>query len=165
MTGNKLFDCTEMFRHACSFVDCAELCRDKEDHINFAKPEIVNSTLACEVFLKSICLYYDIDLIPLFKKKNGHNLKEIYEVLPQDIKEQIQMNVSHRYREMWIDPFGLEYLVGISDAFQKWRYSYEYTTLNMPTWFLTSFRDELREMCCQLFYNMTWNEYKGSKNG
>lgn len=165
MTGNKLFDCTEMFRHACSFVDCAELCHDKEDHINFAKPEIVNSALACEVFLKAICFYYDIDLTPLFKQKKGHDLKALYDVLPQELKEQLKMQVSHGYRDMWINPFGLEYLADISDAFQQWRYSYESKTLYMPTWFLTSFRNELREICCQLLYKMAWNEYKGSKNG
>ena len=135
---------------------------DKEDHINFAKPEIVNSALACEVFLKALCHYYDIDLKPLFKKKKGHNLKALYDVLPQDKKEQLKTKVSHGCKDMWLNSFGIEYLVVISDAFQKWRYSYESQTLSMPTWFLTSFRDELREICCQLFYRMTWNKYGGS---
>lgn len=161
MTGNKLFDCTEMFHHACSFVDFAELCRDKEDHINFAKPEIVNFALACEIFLKAICFYYDINLKPVFKKKKGHNLEALYEVLPQNIKDYVKKRVSQGYRDMWRNPLGIGYLSEISDAFEKWRYSYEHKSLHMPTWFLNSFCNALRESCCQMLFQMTWDEYKG----
>ena len=161
MTGNKFFDCTEMFRHACSFANYAELGRAQDDRIDFAKPEIVNSALACEIFLKAICFYYDINLNPLFTKKRGHNLKALYEVIPQNIKDYIKQSVSQGYRNMWLNPFGIEYLSEISDAFEKWRYSYEHKSLHMPTWFLNRFRDALREACCQMFFKITWDEYKG----
>ena len=165
MTGNKIFDCQEMFRHACTFCECADMALEKHMHDTadigfYTSAATINSAFACEVFMKAICHYLDIDLKPLFKKKKGHDLKALYDVLPQELKEQLKMKVSHGYMDMWINPFGFEYLVDISNAFQRWRYSYESKTLSMPTWFLTSFRNELREIWCQLFYKMTWDEYK-----
>ena len=32
MIGNKIFDCQEMFRHACTFCECADMALDKLQH-------------------------------------------------------------------------------------------------------------------------------------
>ena len=175
MIGNKLFDCHEMFRHACAFCECADMAYKAEKHPTadiswYDFPAIVQSAFACEVFLKAICLFHDIELKPLYKNKQGHDLKALYYVLPQEIREQIKMEVSHGDKEKWFNRFGVEHLVDISNAFQEWRYSYEHdwsksSTMHIEIGFLNRFRDALREACCQMLFSTTWEEYKGSKNG
>ena len=160
MTGDKLFDCTEMFRHACSFLDCADFCCERENRINYVQPEIVNSSLACEVFLKAICHYHDIDLKSLIKKKHGHSLKALYEAIPTQIQKDINRKVGIGDDRDLKDAFGFDYLDKISNSFEDWRYSYEHKSLRSETWFLIRFRNALRDVCCLLFYKTTWDEYK-----
>ena len=66
--------------------------------------------------------------------------------------------------EICVDnPF--DYLDKISDVFVEWRYSYEIVgkkraVMQINTGFLNDFRNALREACCQLFFKLTWEEYK-----
>ena len=60
-----LFICQQMFRHACAFSDCADFVMKEYDPVKtnvewYTTPAIVNSTFACEVFLKALLQYYNI---------------------------------------------------------------------------------------------------------
>lgn len=52
-----------------------------------------------------------------------------------------------------------ELLSNISNAFKKWRYIYEDHGGKIHLGFLSTFRDELREEGCQIFYKQSWSEY------
>ena len=162
MTNDKLFECQQMFRHACAFSDCADFAMREFDpkKINvewYTTPATVNSAFACEVYLKALLLYYDVPL------KKQHELKELNEMLPDKIKEWIKLTVLNSYGG-WKDAFGFDLLDNISDAFVDWRYSYEIVgtkraSMQINIGFLTAFRNALREACCRLFFCKTWEEY------
>ena len=161
MIGNKLTDCQEMFRHACTFCECADMALDKFKHDTadigfYVSPVTINSAFACEVFLKAILKHQDI------KSTKSHKLRDLYEALPLELKEWIKNEVSGGYPDMWTNL----YLDNISNAFVKWRYNYEHDwrkdgcTMHIEVGFLNRFRDTLREICCRMFFGIAWDEYK-----
>jgi hypothetical protein len=104
--------------------------------------------------LKALLKYDDIPV------KKEHRLKELYELLPEKLRDWIKLTVINHYGQ-WSDFLGRDYLENISNAFTDWRYSYESDRLmSIHHGFLTTFRDTLREACCQLFFQKTWDEYK-----
>ncbi len=163
MIGDKLFDCREMFRHACAFCECSDMAFEKFKHDCadiewYTTPAVVNAAFACEVFCKALFKYYDIS------SKKTHGLKDMYENFPQELQEWIKINVLNNYGS-WNNVWGVPYLDNISDAFIKWRYSYENNwsksaVMQIETGFLTVYRNALREACCQLFFNKSWEQYK-----
>ena len=164
MIGVKQFDCREMFRHACAFAEVADMADDKFKHdtadINwYTIAAAVNSAFACEVFLKAILYYSDISFEKL------HDLKSLFEKLPEDIKSFVKETTIAHHGDMWKNYFGFEYLDNISKAFVYWRYIYEVDitktgSIRFETGFLRTFRNTLREACCELFFKKTWDEYK-----
>ena len=169
MIGNKEFDCQEMFRHACTFCECADMALEKHMHDTadigfYTAPATINSAFACEVFMKTILKYQNK------KTPKAHKLRDLYEALPKDLKAYIQHEVSGGYPDLWTNFWGNDYLDKVSNAFVEWRYSYEHDftknrTMHIEIGFLNRFRDALREGCCQMLFSTTWEEYKGSKNG
>ena len=165
MTGNKLFDCQEMFRHACTFCECADMALQKSVHDTadigfYTSPGIINSAFACEVFMKAILAFGDI------KVPKTHKLGELYEALSDGLKDWIKQVVSGGYRDMWTNVWGIDYLDEVSNAFVEWRYNYEHdwhesSTMHINIGFFNHFRDALREACCQMLFQMTWEDYKG----
>ena len=92
MTGNKLFDCQEMFRHACTFCECADMALNKFQHDTadigwYDTPATVNSAFACEVFMKTILKYQDKEI------PKSHKLRELFDAIPTKIKELIKQYV------------------------------------------------------------------------
>jgi len=164
LTENKLYDCQEMFRVACTFCECADMAQDKFQHdtadIGFYNtPSIVNSAFACEVFMKAILKFKQIEA------PKAHKLKTLYNRLPNKIKTRIKQEVSCGYLDMWQNCFGVEYIDQISNAFVEWRYIYEHDfskggTVQINIGFLNRFRDTLREICCEMFFDITWERYK-----
>lgn len=169
MIGEKNVDCQEMFRHACTFCECADLALNKFQHDTadigwYVTPATVNSAFACEVFMKAILKHQEV------KIPKSHKLRELYDVLPQELQKWIKQAVSGGFRNIWTNVWGQDYLDEISNAFVEWRYSYEHDlsksgTMRINIGFLKSFRDALREVCCTVVFGMTWNEYEGSYNG
>ena len=165
MTGNKLFDCQEMFRHACTFCECADLAQNKLQHDTadigfYASPAVINSAFACEVFMKAMLLYYGEPT------RKMHKLKNLYEALPDEVREWVKSVTSMNCRDLWVDSFGFEILDQVSNAFVEWRYIYEHNwskgaTVHIDIGFLNRFRDALREACCQMLFGTTWQEYLG----
>ena len=128
MTGNKLFDACRMFKHACEFVDCAKFCEIEPKHIEVSctshmVANIVNSSFACEVFIKSLLIYYGLEL----KDIRGHELQVLwqkYRTVDSDnaaIVEQKMKEIFHFDNDNMFDNF----LENISNAFEYWRYIYE----------------------------------------
>lgn len=159
-----LLDCQQMFRHACAFSDCADFAMKEFDpgitNVEwYTTPAIVNSAFACEVFLKTLIQYNNIPL------KKEHELKELYELLPEDDKEWIKQETLIKYPVGWKDGFGIERLLNISDAFVKSRYNYEYVpkkrgSMQIDIGFLNAFRNTLRDVCCFQLFHVKWDEYK-----
>ncbi len=166
MTNYKLFDCQQMFRHACAFAEVADLALKKFRHDSadiewYAEPATVNSAFACEVFLKALLLYHDIP------QRKEHKIEKLFDLLPFDPKDFVKRTTMISYGGMWKDAFGRELLENISDAFVDWRYSYETVgkkraSLQINIGFLTAFRNSLRELCCREFFNKTWDEYSAN---
>ncbi len=167
MIGEKGFDCQEMFMHACTFCECADLAFQKGHHDTapigfYSMPASVNSAFACEVFLKAILKWYDI------QQPKSHKLKDLYEAMPEKIRSFVKRNVLKNYGGIWKDWLGREHLEVLSNAFQDFRYIYEYDfskngSLYIETSFLTVFRDALRDCCSRLFFGIPWEQYNGLK--
>lgn len=154
-----LFECQQMFRHACAFADCSDFALEKLPHGSidiewYSTPAIVNSAFACEVYLKALLRFYAIPV------KKEHGLKEFFELLPEKTKQWIKQTVLIISGGKWTDSFGLDMLDSISNAFVEWRYVYEYSKMQIDIGFLAAFRNALREACCQLLFNNTWEAYK-----
>ncbi len=168
MTSDKLIECQKMFRHACAFAECADIAREKFQHDTadidwYITPSVVNSAFACEVYLKALLLFHDIKFEDHLKGKKRHEIKELYGLLPEDTRDRVKQTAITNGGN-WEDPFGFERIDNISDAFMKWRYSYEHdwcksSIMKIDVGFLTAFRDALREACCQLFFKKTWKAY------
>lgn len=159
---NKLYECQQMFRHACAFSECADLALAKFRHDTadiewYSTPAVVNSAFACEVYLKALLKYNDIPI------KKEHKIKELYEMLPEEARDWIKPTVMNQCGR-WTDQWGYELLENISNAFIEWRYNYENdwsksSIMHIEVCFLTAFRNTLREACSQLFYHKTWEAY------
>lgn len=167
MTGNKLFDACRMFKHACSFVDCATFCEREPKNIQTGVMShmvacIVNSAFACEVFIKALLIYYGNTVDEI----HGHEFYKLWAKYKEiDIGsasnvEQTVKNIFNSKNENMFD----DCLRNISNAFYEWRYIYEKHGATIHIQFLRIFREALREFCCEKFYNKTWSEYINHQN-
>ena len=162
MTGDLLFDACRMFKHACGFVDCAIFCeRDKKPFstavTSHVVASIVNSAFACEVFIKSLLVFYGESIESI----KGHELKNLwkrYKTIDGNNAEQVEASVKEIFNSQNNNIFD-ELLDNISNAFEYWRYIYEKKNGTLNVGFLKVFRDRLRELCCQTFYKKTWSDY------
>ena len=163
MTGNIEYDARRIFRHACAFADCALFCEKAPKSIVvrtqwYTVPEIVNSAFACEAFMKSILIFRGLTIDEVHKM--NHGLKGLWVAL-----ETSDNAAADRVRERIKNELDLddnlfdELLSNISNAFKKWRYIYEDHGGKIHLGFLSTFRDELREEGCQIFYKQSWSEY------
>ncbi|MBQ3552045.1 MAG: hypothetical protein IJA35_02655 [Clostridia bacterium] len=162
MTGNSLFDARRMFKHACSFVDCATFCEIEPKNIqvgvmNHMVADIVNSSFACEVFIKALLVYHGMEISDI----KGHKLKNLW----GKYREKDNANavcVERKMKEIFNsqnENMFNELLDNISDAFEYWRYIYEKHRGRINVNFLRIFREILREVCCETFYQMKWSDY------
>lgn len=154
MIGERRSDATEMFLHACSFVDCAEhYDKIESDAMHRATwcsaPKIVNTAFACEIFLKTLLTSNGIEY------KRAHNLEHLYNLLPANYQSAIEQEIIVRFGKTK-DMFGFTYFHNVSMAFNDWRYSFERRRLNIDLGFLNTFCELLREMCCQDLYGQSW---------
>ena len=169
LTGRKLFDCQEMFRHACTFCECADMAQNKHHHDTadigwYVSPAVINSAFACEVFIKALLIAKDI------KAPKTHKLKKLFDKLPEENQERIRQFVCRNDYQAWNNCFGFDNIDEISDAFVDWRYSYEIVgkkraMLEINSGFLENFRNALRDLCCRSFFGLTWEEYKKLRIG
>ena len=136
-----------MYLQGCAFLDCANLCNEESKSSNSVTkfelwtPAIVNCAFACEIFLKLLLAIYKIN------KKHCHKLKELFDLLPADIQERINMQLFIGYGGEIENEFGIEYLQLISDAFTEWRYKYEKNRLQNETGFMFLLCNILKKEC------------------
>ena len=174
MTGNSVCDARRMFKHACAFSGCAEFCTHEPWDVEHRLPDytvagIVNSAFACEVFIKSLLIYQGLSIEEIVdaKGRGEHKLRNLWTMLEiKDlqladlVKQKVQKLYSHEDDKKFY-----EMLDNVSNAFVYWRYIYEKSGGKIHTQFLSLFRELLKEVCCEKFYNMCWSEYtKGTDN-
>lgn len=167
MTGNKLFDACRMFKHACSFVDCATFCEREPKNIQTGVMShmvacIVNSAFACEIFIKALLIYYGNTVDEI----HGHELYKLwakYKEIDIGCASNVEQTVKNIFNSKNANMFD-ECLRNISNAFYEWRYIYEKHGATIHIQFLRIFREALREFCCEKFYNKTWSEYINHQN-
>lgn len=174
MIGEKVFDCREMFYHACTFAECADMALAKLQHDTaqlgfYDLPSAVNSAFACEVFLKSILKWYGIN------PPKSHSLQQLYNATPTNIQSFVKAVASNNYGGRWTNEWKEECLKLLSNAFEQCRYLYEHDfskqrCVQIEIGFLVVFRNALREACSQLFFGKTWEQFvvwqphKGEQN-
>ena len=145
---------TRMFYTATDFCNCAEYIFDSENSFfkGYQRPAIVNCAFACEIYLKALLETQNI-------KSKTHNLNDLFQELPEEWKNDILNDISRSCFNL-VDMFGRSQLENISEAFVKWRYNYEYTTLKIDISFLRTFCKVIREYCCKELFNSTWSIIK-----
>ena len=117
----------------------------KNDFRNKIYPFIVNKSFSCEVYLKLILMATQK------KKKKGHNLKELSQMINIDTKFKNYL-LSNKL-ELTNKEFD-EYLNNISNAFEDWRYIYEKEDIKIMHGFLNTFCNFLDEYCKELMKDL-----------
>lgn len=154
MRSERRKDVTEMFLHACAFVDCVEHYEHAEPNAMHratwcSTPKIVNLAFACEIFLKTLLVFSRVEY------EREHNLEALYGLLPAEYQQQIEQGFVARYGKT-TDAFRAPYIHNISKAFNDWRYSFESSRLSIDISILNTFCEVLRELCCQKMYGASW---------
>lgn len=111
----------------------------------------VNSAFACEVFLKTILLYYGDEI------ENEHKLKELWMRLKKkkpnlanDISDTIDTIYCSTKKNL-IDTILAK--KNISNTYCHCRYIYEQEPLDK------SIVDRLKEKCCEMIFDCSWREF------
>lgn len=108
---------------ANTFLKVAEILeKDEETIFGGIFPFVVNSALACELFLKSIIMINSTS--PIIIKE--HKLNKLFDQLPISNQIQIKELFSKRMKRDF-DKLLLE----MSDTFVKWRYAYEQNNIEI----------------------------------
>ena len=159
------YDTKKMFSHACAFDDIAYLCIKEPSPFEIRTrfhtiSGIVNSAFACEIFLKTLLMLKGESKNRI--KSIGHGLMELwneYKIIDITTSNRIEKEIQGLYKTNNENLF-LERITEASYAFEHWRYIYEKDNETLDLNFLTYFRLELREECCQQLYGVSWGEYK-----
>lgn len=183
--------CVFMFRQACAFAECGKHCEIEPlpfsmRKSNFTIAGMVNSALACEIFLKTILQYYtnsypgvhELNTLWANLKENNPNIAKEISATVDSIYSTSQPNIIERVLE----------IKSISKTFPHWRYIYEKEPLDSETVlalkdkrangkelndkeqkqaerfdsdpnFIRIFREVLQAECCKILFDCSWNEY------
>ena len=146
---NKNIDEFEMYRTACEFSESVDLCLNTQNNSLCMTPIIINAAFSCELFLK-LLLH-----IKCIRYKKTHDLKILFELLPEDLKNKVKYCCVKRYGQ-WLDYCNLEYLKNISNVFSDWRYNYEHdwsksAVMKVELGFLIAFKDALKVQFKDIF--------------
>ena len=144
-----------MFEQANCFYICSKLCkRELKKHPGredlYSIPEIVNLAFSCELYLKSLVNFIGVAI------KKEHRFTELYELLSEDIKNEIVRSWDdHNSRRKGLFKTLLK---ENSNAYYDWRYCHEKKEMYCDIDFVSSFADLLKEECSQRFYEKSWRE-------
>lgn len=152
-----------MFRHACAFVDCAEACEKESNHIKLRTAshltaDIVNSSFACEIFLKTLLIYHGVALKTLQDEHQLNELWKIYKNKDKKLAIKIEESINNWFQTKDKELF-TKLLNQSSNAFVYWRYIYEKRGTTINSHFLRGFRIILRETCCHKICGNSWKDY------
>ena len=115
------------YNQGLHFLQCAERCMGEMDENGdvliiggknqiLITPTIVNAAFSCELFLKSILLLHGINYRKYLKHGKGHNLKNLYDLLP--------CKYYKTFLERGIKNFEYDLSIHAND-FERWRYYME----------------------------------------
>ncbi|WP_158278665.1 HEPN domain-containing protein [Rhodohalobacter mucosus] len=99
--------------------------------------EIVCLSFSVELYIKSLHYVVSQDV------PRGHNILSLFRKLPNHIQEELFCNPSVEKYGWDFDEFE-EMIYTISDSFEKWRYSYESTSLKYNSYFALVFVEAIR---------------------
>lgn len=117
-------------------------------------PSVVCLAFSVELYLK------DLHLVLHGRPPRGHSISKLYKELPRQVRREIYAHESisqnpwatrgpvlllKRFSGTRGAYFGfLQQVEAISDGFEKWRYSYERTTLGYEEWFALALIDAVK---------------------
>jgi len=134
--------------HAQDFLNSYRILRESNDALverHTGRREDENSTMAYGTLsamgIDVVCLAFSVELhlkelhrvvskiIP-----KGHNIAKLFDALPPDVQEEVATHHSIA-KYGWDNAQFERELHAISDGFEKWRYSYESTSLRYNSYF------------------------------
>lgn len=143
------YDPVRMFNQGCAFCDIAELCI-KEPNVfqNRTKSHfiagLVNSLLACEIFMKAIIVIKDLD-----EKPKGHDLTKLWnkiKKLDNELSQIVESKIINLYNSKNVNLFD-DILKVIKIQFKELRYIYELNSLKSDPNFVINLGKILRNIC------------------
>ncbi len=125
-----------VFAEAKYYLEAAQILDDQKKGEGLFPPALTNAFFACELFSKAI----------LYNKNGGeiindHNLYNLYDKFPPEIKEALLSELN-----MDIDRLK-RFICDISNAFEKWRYRFEYDKNNCHYSFAFDYANALGKIC------------------
>ena len=85
---------------------------------SLSTPAMVNIAFACEVFLKAILLFHDIEYMRCLKHNERHKLKPLFDLLPkEEYKEYLRLGMDNETFKTKLEEHSAD--------FEKWRYFME----------------------------------------
>lgn len=125
MTTSQIF--LTCLNEANAFLKSAEWSREKyEDNIfelAYASVYAVNLSFSCELYLKSIYIYYN----NTNSAPREHGLKKLFANLSDEVRKEISQNYTQTSHELSLE----DLLEEQNDIFISWRYQYEERTGEM----------------------------------
>lgn len=124
----KLERAKRFYDQGLQFYHCAQRCLgDVNDdgsiqilggkYHSLSTPTMVNAAFACEMFLKSILILHNIDYWKILKRGEGHKLKPLFDLLPnQEYKDFLIIGTPGEFEKE---------LMKHSADFEDWRYYME----------------------------------------
>lgn len=111
-------------------------------------PVMVNAAFSCEIFLKSILILHDIDYRKQLKHGEGHKLKSLFDLLPdQRYKDFLQTGSQDDFEKA---------LIKHSADFENWRYYMENPgTYRMSPMFTLTLMENLKTLTHTLIQQKT----------
>lgn len=126
----------------------------KVEDLPASAPSVVCLAFAAELYLK------DLHYLLSGKAPKGHNLLKLFRRLPQKAQQQIFDHPSicgnhfiargptfspKKYSRSYSAHEGFtDHIEAMSNGFEKWRYSYESTTLRYETWFVLALIEAIK---------------------
>lgn len=138
-----------MFNQGCAFCDIAEFCI-KEPNVFKERTQshfiggLVNSLLACEIFMKTIIVIKDKN-----KKPSGHNLTTLWKQIKEldnDLTQNIEFEIKKLYNSKNDNLFN-DILKVCKEQFKELRYIYELNSIKCDANFIMILRKILRNVC------------------
>lgn len=143
------YNLARMFNQGCAFCDIAELCI-KEPNVFKERTQshfiggLVNSLLACEIFMKTIIVIKDKN-----KKPSGHNLTTLWKQIKEldnDLTQNIEFEIKKLYNSKNDNLFN-DILKVCKEQFKELRYIYELNSIKCDANFIMILRKILRNVC------------------
>lgn len=138
--NNYLERALNCYNQALEYLYTSRLCwkvfKHRGKEVIIMNSSIVNMAFSCELFLKSILYFKDIQI------KNKHDLYSLFLKLPVEIQNNLKKNINIANNDE------LEKILkDLGNAFVVFRYSYEYKSLCINLEFLGKFMINLEQEC------------------